>query len=208
MNVFCRGFQFSKDIYNRLWLKKFPKVFSFFIFVIKLLVCVRIRIGSVFRKSLDSSVADLDLNPDPDLPDSRVFGPPRSGSGSISHRYGSGSGSGFGSGSGSFYYLAKIVRKTFISTVLWLFLNFYLQKEYAEKLFFGSGSTPKCHGSSTLLDSDPDSAKYLNPDPDSSETLASISTTRPDASLRYVPSIRVISSVINNFVKTFLGLFV
>ncbi len=34
-----------------------------------------------------SSVADPDLNPDP--PDPHVFGPPRSGSGSISQRYGS-----------------------------------------------------------------------------------------------------------------------
>ena len=50
------------------------------------------------------SVADPDPNPDPDP---RVFGPP-------------------GSGSGSFYHHAKIVRKTLISTVLRLFLNFYL----------------------------------------------------------------------------------
>ncbi len=38
------------------------------------------------------SVADPD--PDPDPTDPRVFGPPGSGSGSISHRYGSRSGSG------------------------------------------------------------------------------------------------------------------
>jgi hypothetical protein len=37
-----------------------------------------------------SSVADPD--PDPDPPDQHVFGPPGSGSGSISQRYGSGSG--------------------------------------------------------------------------------------------------------------------
>jgi hypothetical protein len=50
-----------------------------------------------------NSVADPDL----DLPDPHVFGPP--GSGSISQRYGSGSGS---------FYQAKIIRKTLISTVL------------------------------------------------------------------------------------------
>ncbi len=42
---------------------------------------------------LESSVAD----PNPDLPDPHVFGPP--GSGSISQRYGTGSGSYSGSGS-------------------------------------------------------------------------------------------------------------
>jgi hypothetical protein len=67
-----------------------------------------------------SSVAD----PDPDPPDPRVFGPP--GSGSTSQRYGSGSGSCSGSGSGSFFHHAKIVRKTFIPTILRLLLNFYL----------------------------------------------------------------------------------
>ncbi len=36
---------------------------------------------------------------------------------------------------------------------------------------------------SNSLDSDPDSAKYLNPEPDSSETLASIRTTGPDSNL-------------------------
>jgi hypothetical protein len=41
-----------------------------------------------------------------------VFGPP--GSGSISQRY--------GSGSGSFCHHAKIVRKTFMPTILWLFI--------------------------------------------------------------------------------------
>jgi hypothetical protein len=45
---------------------------------------------------------------------STFFGPP--GSGSTSQRYGSGSCS--GSGSGSFYHHAKIVRKTFIPTIL------------------------------------------------------------------------------------------
>jgi hypothetical protein len=51
-----------------------------------------------------SSVADPDANPDP-----HIFGPP-------------------GSGSGSFYHQAKIVRKTFIPTALWLFFTFYLWK--------------------------------------------------------------------------------
>jgi hypothetical protein len=53
-------------------------------------------------------------------PDPHVFGPP--GSGSISHRYGS------ASGSGSFNHKAKIVRKTLISTVLWLLFGFCLKK--------------------------------------------------------------------------------
>jgi hypothetical protein len=44
-----------------------------------------------------TSVADPDPNPDPDPPDPHVFGPP---------------------GSGSFYYHAKIVRKTLIPTIL------------------------------------------------------------------------------------------
>jgi hypothetical protein len=43
-------------------------------------------------------------------PDPRVFGPPGFGSGSTSQRY--------GSGSGSFYHHAKIVRKTWIPTIL------------------------------------------------------------------------------------------
>ncbi len=66
------------------------------------------KIAPMTRKN--SSVADPDTNPDPDLPDPHVFGPP--GSGSISPRYGS------GSGSGSFYHHAKIVRKTLIPTIL------------------------------------------------------------------------------------------
>jgi hypothetical protein len=41
------------------------------------------------------------------VPDPHVFGPP-------------------GHGSGSFYHHAKIVRKTLITTILWLFLTFYL----------------------------------------------------------------------------------
>ncbi len=47
---------------------------------------------------------------------STCFGP----SGSTSQRY--------WSGSGSFYHHAKIVRKTLIPTILWLFLSFYLWK--------------------------------------------------------------------------------
>jgi hypothetical protein len=53
---------------------------------------------------LESSVAD------PDPPDPHVFGPPGSGSGSISQKY--------GSGSGSFYHQAQKVRKTLIPTAL------------------------------------------------------------------------------------------
>jgi hypothetical protein len=52
---------------------------------------------------LETSVADPD--PDLDLSDPYVFGPPGSGSGSLSQMYGSGS-------------EAKIVRKTLIPTVL------------------------------------------------------------------------------------------
>ncbi len=53
-------------------------------------------------------------------PDPHVFWPP--GSGSSSQRYGS------DSGSGSFYH-AKIVRKTLIPTILWLFLNLSLKND-------------------------------------------------------------------------------
>ncbi len=54
---------------------------------------------------LESSVAD---------PDPYNFGPP--GSESISQRC----------GSGSFYHQARIVRKTLIPTVLWLFIDFFI----------------------------------------------------------------------------------
>jgi hypothetical protein len=57
---------------------------------------------------LCSSAVDPDPNPDP--PDPHVFGPPGSGSGSISERY--------GSESGSFYNQEKKVRKTLIPTAL------------------------------------------------------------------------------------------
>ncbi len=115
--------------------------------------------------------------------DPHIFGPP--GSGSISQRY----------GSGSFFHHAKIVRKTLIPTILWLFdflsLKNYVnvpsksnkQKNVFNKICFllaswrsmmriagsgsgsisqsmdpririhGSGSTPKCHGSATLVES-------------------------------------------------------
>jgi hypothetical protein len=53
---------------------------------------------------------------DPDQSDPYVFEPPGSGSGSASQRY----------GSGSLYHQAKIVRKTFIPTVCYFFLTFYL----------------------------------------------------------------------------------
>ena len=77
---------------------------------------------SLLNVCVFTSVADPDPNPDP--PDPHVFGPPGSGSGSISQRYGSGSCS--GSGSGSFYHEANtgIVRKTLISTVMRLLLDF------------------------------------------------------------------------------------
>jgi hypothetical protein len=64
-------------------------------------------------KSLDKVCTLYQYSPDPNPdPDPHVFGPP--GSGSISQRY----------GSGSFFHQAIIVRKTFIPTVLWLFLDF------------------------------------------------------------------------------------
>jgi hypothetical protein len=52
---------------------------------------VRLRLSSSKNKGIESSVADPDPNPDP--PDPSVFGPPGSGSGSITHGYGSTSGS-------------------------------------------------------------------------------------------------------------------
>ena len=57
--------------------------------------------------------ATKNLNSVPD-PDPHVFGPP--GSGSTSQRY----------GSGSFYHHAKILRKTFIPTILLPFCTFHL----------------------------------------------------------------------------------
>ncbi len=63
---------------------------------------LEVRTGLYSLGTVQTSVAD------PDPPDPHVFGPPGSGSGSIRQRY----------GSGSFYYYAKIVRNTLISTVL------------------------------------------------------------------------------------------
>ncbi len=57
-----------------------------------------------------------DSVPNPDPPDPHASGSP--GSGSINQRY----------GSGSFYYHAKIVRKTLIPTVLWPLLDFFSLK--------------------------------------------------------------------------------
>ncbi len=104
-----------------------------------------------------------------------ISSPQSSGSGSTSQRYVS------ESGSGSFYryHQAKIVRKTLIFTVLWLLLDFLSLKNdvnvpsksnkqvndennkiqiriqirihLSEAWIRGSGSTPKCHGSGTLL---------------------------------------------------------
>ena len=70
---------------------------------------VKIPNGLKFR-NVEISVPEQD--PHPDSKDPYVFGPPGSGSRSISTRYGS------GFGSGSFYNQAKIVRKTLIPTVL------------------------------------------------------------------------------------------
>ncbi len=136
---------------------------------------VRIRIRN-------TSVAD------PDPPDPHVFGPP--GSGSTSKRY--------GSGSGSFCHHAKIVTKTLIPTILWLFLTFLSlkndvnvpsksnkQKKLCQKISFllaswrsmteiagsGSGSISQRHGSA---DPDPDPPQNVM-DPQHCETLVFLS---------------------------------
>jgi hypothetical protein len=80
------------------------------------------------------SVADPDPNLDPDPPDPLVFGPPGSGSGSISQRYGSGSGSEYG----SFFHQVKIVRKTLIPTVFVFCLQLPMMKI--------AGSGPRSRG--------------------------------------------------------------
>ncbi len=72
------------------------------------------------------SVAD----PDPDPPNAHVFGPPESGSGSISQRY----------GSGSFYHQAKPVRKTLIPTAMWLLFDFLSLKISVADTDPGSGA--------------------------------------------------------------------
>jgi hypothetical protein len=73
------------------------------------------------------------VDPDLNLEDPYVFGPPRSGS--ISQRY----------GSGSFHHQAKIVRKTLIPIVLWLLYDFLSLKSYVkiQSLFPGSRSALK-----------------------------------------------------------------
>jgi hypothetical protein len=78
---------------------------SFFNRFLKDIFIIEPESGSMFQVPVlmeKSSVAD------PDPADLNVFGPP--GSGSTSQRY--------GSGSGSFYHHAKIVRKTFIHSIL------------------------------------------------------------------------------------------
>jgi hypothetical protein len=63
------------------------------------------RSKDLVRKEI---ITNLHSVVDPDSSDPYVFGPPGSGSGSISQRY----------GSAFFYHQAKIVRKTMIPTVL------------------------------------------------------------------------------------------
>jgi hypothetical protein len=67
--------------------------------------------GKLKKKKI-ASVGD----PDPDLQDPYVFGPPGSASGSISHKY--------GSVSGFIHHQAKIVRKSLIYDVLLLLYDF------------------------------------------------------------------------------------
>jgi ssDNA-binding Zn-finger/Zn-ribbon topoisomerase 1 len=94
----------------------------------------------------------------------------QSASGSVSHKH--------GSGSGSFLHQAKIVKKTLISTILWLIYDFSsLKNDVNVPVFWiriwiririflsipgpygsavrilASGSVPKCHGSATLVPS-------------------------------------------------------
>ncbi len=91
------------------------------------------------------------------VPDPHVFGPP--GSGSTSLRYGSGSGSGF------FYHHAKIVRKTLISSILWLFLTFYLWKMmqmYFQKIISRKNCVKICF----CWHLEGQWQKYQDPDPD------------------------------------------
>jgi hypothetical protein len=87
------------------------------------------------------------------IADPEVFGPPGSGYGSISQ--------GYGYGSGSFYHQVKIVRKTLIRTVLWLFYDFLSLKNEANVPFkkkAGSGSSfiSQRHGSA-----DPDLYQHV-----------------------------------------------
>ncbi len=106
--------------------------------------------------NLGGSVADPDPNPDP--PDPQVFGPP--GSRSTSQ--------GYGSGSGSFYHHAKndvkvekIVYKNYFFAGILKVNDENSGSGYESRIRIhlseawirgpGSGSTPKCHGSATLL---------------------------------------------------------
>jgi hypothetical protein len=67
-----------------------------------------------------TSVVDLDLDP-------YVFGPPRSGT--VFILYGS------GPGSGSFHQQANKVRKTLISTILWLLFDFCIYESCCKCTF-------------------------------------------------------------------------
>ncbi len=79
-------------------------------------------LGGIFPALVNILVISLQVRicwasvADPDPSDPYVFGPPGSGSESISQRY--------RYGSGSFYHQAKIVRKIEIPTVLWLLFDF------------------------------------------------------------------------------------
>jgi hypothetical protein len=73
--------------------------------------------NAAFKNSRIQKGSVPDPNPDP--PDSHVFGPP--GSGSTCQRYGSGS----CSGSGSFYHYAKIIRKTLIPSIHTVPVHFF-----------------------------------------------------------------------------------
>ncbi len=85
---------------------KFPKTTCFHIGLCPL------PSSMVETESCNGPYSVADPNTDPDPPDPHAFGPPGSGSGSISQRYGC------GSESGSFYHQAKKVRKTLIPTAL------------------------------------------------------------------------------------------
>jgi hypothetical protein len=82
-------------------------------------------------------------------PDPYVLWPPGSAFGSVSHKY--------GSGSGSFHHQAKIVKKPLFLLLCDFFMTLYQCSGSAsgsvktEVRIRGSGSVPKCHGSTTLL---------------------------------------------------------
>ncbi len=91
---------------------------------------------------LNDNIGDPDPHPDP-----YVFGPAVSAFGSVSQKY--------RSESGSFHHQAKIVRKTLISTVLWLlfdFLSLKIMKNVQDPYVFGpagsaAGSVSQRYGS-------------------------------------------------------------